>query len=356
MHGAMGDLPSLRELFICRYCLPIDQLAAPNLVHLALDHAGYGQTVTAQTILDMLRRCPLLETLLISYPDTLLPPTAHGHSPVSLPHLRIIEVGVREVRSGLITHLDLPKTIAAGFRALRLSDVCGNITPIVMASIQHVLGRIDIHRITLANVPNHQANVEFLLRFEGLLGSLETHVRGKHSAQLPALFGPQGVIFSHKPRTTEVRELHIVNCSLDDSQELHLLSAALPNVVSISFFNCSGPHTSETLAPSHSLSPPFPHLERVMVLGQESWLEEIVRRRKDLGVRLKTLIIGRKPGDFECDLPEDHAVLRGLVDHLLVGCPVQISEWRAGNEIANAWSTIMAPRHVSPRGNLATVT
>jgi hypothetical protein len=355
MHEVWRGLPFLRELFVCRYSLPIHQLVVPNLVHLALEHIGYKQNVTVQTILDLLCRCPLLETLLISHSDILPPATARNLSPVRLPHLRSIEVGVHEVRSGLIVNLDFPKNIAAGFRALRMPDVWGNITPAVTAAIQHVLGEINIYHITLAIAPNPQGNVELLLRFEGPHASLEINVRGIHPAKFPDLFGPQGVIFSLRPRTEEVRELHIINCCLEDSQELHLLNVAMPNVVSISFFNCSGPHMSELLAPAHPLSPPFPHLERLMVLGPESGLEEIVRRRRrDLDMRLKTLIIGRRPGAFEYNPLEDHTILEGLVGDLWVGCPTQILEWRAGNEIANFWSTVMVPGQVCLRKNLIT--
>lgn len=53
-------------------------------------------------------------------------------------------MGMCEVRSGLITYLDFPQNIAAGFRMMTLSDLYSDIPPPVMASMQHVLGRIEI--------------------------------------------------------------------------------------------------------------------------------------------------------------------------------------------------------------------
>lgn len=47
------------------------------------------------------------------------------------------------------------------------------------------------------------------------------------------------------------------------------------------------------LAPKGTSSPPFPHLERVMVLGLEAGSEEVTGRKKNLGVPLKTLVLGR---------------------------------------------------------------
>ena len=352
IHEVWQDLPCLRNLFISRSPCPIHQLAAPNLIHLALEHTGYGHKTMIQAILDMLRRCPLLETLLLSFSDITLPVSPHEYFPVCLPHLRSIEVGAHEVRSGLITHLDFPKSVTAGLRGMRMSDLWGNIPSTVMATTNYVLRGIDIYRITLSVVPNRLGGVDALVRFEGPRGSLEITTGGIHPTRLPDLFGPQGVLFSHQPRIEDVRELHIIGRFLNDSQELRPLHGAMPNVTSISFLNCSGAHMSELLAPSYLLSPPFPNLEFVVILGPESELEEVAWRMRDLGVRLKTLIIGREPGCFEHGRLKNYTMLEGLADDLWVGCPVQILEWEAGNEIANIWSRVMAPAQVSLRGNL----
>ena len=349
MDGVLQGLSSLRKLFISRYPLLMDQLAAPNLVHLALDRTNYRPHITP--VLNVLRRYPLLETLLLigfftfdSYDPAL------SHSPVCLPHLRSIEVGVHEIRSGLITYLDFPKSITAGFRNMDLAYVWGDIPRAPMAAMQHVLRSVDIYRITLSIALNDLDQVVTLVRFEGSQRSLEMTIGGIFPARLPDLFGPQGILFSHKPRIADVRELHIFDFRFDDYGELRNLNEAMPNVVSISFFNCTGSHMSGLLAPSHRSSPPFPHLERVMVLGSASELEEMAWGMRDLGVRLKTLIIGRRPGDLECDRPEDHTALEGLVNDLRVGCPAEILEWAVGNEIVGIWSTVMPdPEQVSQR-------
>ena len=349
-------LKSLRELLVYRYSLPIDQFTAPNLVHLALHSPGYRQNVTLRIILDMLHQCPLLETLFISYSNILPPAAPRDHPTACLPYLRNLELGAYELRSGLIAHLDFPKNITAGFWAMSQSDVCGDIPPSVKAAVECVLGRIDIYCITLATHRLSRQESEHFLRFEGPQGSLEIHVRITDPAELPDIFGQQGVLFSHKPRIEEVRELQIVGCYIHNSRASYLLNLAMPNVVSISFFGCNGLHMRGLLAPPRPISLPFPHLERVMVLGSEQGLEDMARRRKDLGAQLKSLVIGRALTEFEYNKLEDYTALEGLVDNLWVGCPTQIFEWLATNEIANVWSMVMTPTEVSTGGNLATWT
>ena len=73
----------------------------------------------------------------------------------------------------------------------------------------------------------------------------------------------------------------------------------------------------------------------------------MARNRRDLGVPLKTLILGRDPDGSNHDRLEDYATLGRLVD-LRVGCPVEIVEWGAGNEILDVWSAAGAPSVVSP--------
>ena len=53
-----------------------------------------------------------------------------------------------------------------------------------------------------------------------------------------------------------------------ESRHIH---AAMPNLVSISF-HCEGPCAFGLLTPTDPSSPPFPHLELIMVFGSESGL------------------------------------------------------------------------------------
>jgi len=354
VHDVWQDLPSLRELFVCRYSIPIEKLTAPNLIHLALEHTGSNRNVTIQSVLDMLCGCPLLETLLIIY-SGVWRGTTHDHSPVHLPNLRSLELGPYEVRCGLTTYLRFPSNVAAGFRTLLLNDVCRSVPPAVMAAMQHVLGRVDIRRITLAAPPRPDGKTEFLIRFEGLQGSLEiTAARSArtHAQVRNVLFSQEGVLFSHSPRIDGVRELHIVGCSFEDGQGFYHISTAMPNLASISFFQCKGHNLLGLLAAINPSSPPFPHLERVMVLGQESGLREIAKARRDHDVPLKTLVVGRVPGGFEHDRLEDYTELGQLVDDLRIGCPTEILEWETGNEILNIWSAINVSGPVSPNANI----
>ena len=345
------DLPSLRELFVYRYSIPIDHLVAPNLVHLALEQGGHDPTV--KSTLDMLRGCPLLETLLIVHSSDYADQT-RDHSPVSLLHLRGIELGASEVHSGLMTHLQFPPNVAVGFRELITHSICGEIAPSVMATTQHVLRSVNICRITLAAPPSPHQHL-YLVRFEGPGGSLEITIFSADHGQLEDIFfGQGGVLFSHSPRIENVRELHVVGCPFDDNQRLDHINAAMPNLVSISFFNCFGRYMFGSLltpTPTNPSSPPFPQLESIMVLGQKSGLTEMVKARRDFGVPLKAVVIGRGFKVFEYDHREDYSALEGLVDDLRIGCPTEIVEWGTENEILNIWSASEALGPVSPNVN-----
>ena len=351
MREIWKEFPSLQELFVYRCTIPIDQLTAPNLIYLALEHTVYGQDVTVQSILDMLHGCPLLETLLIANSCTHQNRT-RDHSSVSLPHLRSIELGSGEVHSGLETYLQFPQRVAAGFRMLT-TDARGDVPPATISAIQHMLRRIEVYYITLA-IPSHPQGLLYLrIRFEGLQGSLETTIYCvDHARVRKILFGSRGILSSLSRRIENVRELHIVGCVFEGDQGLDQVSATMPNLVSISFFDCEGPHVFGLLTPTDPSSPPFPHLERVMVLGSELGLGGMAKTRKDCGVPLKTVVIGRRLGGSEHGHQEDYAVLGEFVGDLCIGCPTEIVEWGAESEILDAWSTIKDLGPVSPNGDL----
>ena len=349
MRDFWEDLPSLRELCISGHSGPTDRLTAPILSHLALEHTGPMQGVTVQTILGMLSGCPLLETLLLMYPGHIPPGTARIF--VRLSHLRHIEVGGYEVDSGLITHLDFPPNVMAGFRSMYVDDICGAIPSVVRASMQHVLRNIDISCITLAaNTSYPERGTSLLIRFEKLHGSLEITVYGVRDQMQSkdALFGEEGVLFSRSPRINNVTELHIVGCFFNNGLYLDRMSAAMPNVKSISF-QCDLPYTFGPLTYKNPSTPAFPRLERVMVPVPGPVLEDMVRRRKDQGIPLKTLVIGRDPG-AAYGRQEDYTALGELVDDLQVGCPTEIWNWEAGNQIYNIWSAGNVPGPVSRKG------
>ena len=351
VHEIWQDLPSLRELFLCQYTIPIDHLVAPNLIHLGLEKGEHSATV--KSTLDMLRGCPLLETLLIVHSNDYAD-QARDYSPVFLPHLRSIELGMYEVNSGLITYIQLPQNVAACFRELFTSYMCREITSLAMATIQHALRRVDIHCITLAAPLSPQQHVSRLVRFEGPGGSLEITTDCVDPARLQnTFFSPGGVLSSHSLRIGNVRELHIVGCSFNGDQGLGHISAAMPNLISISLFGCQEPHAFRLLTPTNPSSPPFPRLERVLVLGPGLGLREMAKARRDFCIPLKTLIIGRGPKGTRYDYPGDYSesALGEFVDNLHIGCPTKIVGWGTENEIVNVWSAIEVPGIVSPNGH-----
>ena len=349
--GMWQGFTVLRGLFVMLHSVPIHRLTAPNLVHLALECTGSQQDITVESILDMLRRFPLLGTLLLGYADSIPQVAIHAFSPVRLSHLRSLEVGSCEVHSGLITHLDFPPDLTVGFRLMNPGNLWGQVSNTILYAMRHVLQRIKIRSITLAA---HLWNLDLLIRFEGPHGSLEISTEHAPGGPSPInlLLDPQGVLFSHSPHIKDVTEINFLNCTCytyqHRNQELDYIKIAMPNVDTISLFRCEGDDPLALLTTAGGSSPPFPRLERIMVLGHESRLEEMVRNRRDLGVPLKTLILGRDPEGFNYDRLEDYATLEGLVD-LRVGCPVEIVEWGAGNEILDVWSAAGAPSAVSPK-------
>ena len=346
------DFSSLRELFVCEHTISLGQLVAPNLVHLALEHTGYegGEEFAVQTILNTLRGCPLLETLLLNYAYTIPLDTPRRYSSTHLPHLRSLEVGPYEVHSGLITYLDFPPNATVGFRRIHPRYLGDDIPPAVLASLQHVLQRVDIRCVTLAASGQHG----FLFRFKGQSGSLEITTTFTFDGQEPVdlLLSKEGVLFSHCPFIEGVTELHIVGCYFYVSQGLDHVKVAMPNVHTVSFFNCGGPHVFELLTSENHSPPPFPRLERVMVSEPQPTLEKMALRRVDLGVPLKTLVIGRGPGTSNSDRLEEPTALKGLVDDLRIGSPTEILEWGAENKVLDTWSAPDIPILVNLNGTL----
>jgi len=345
------DFPFLRELFISQHSISAESLSAPNLAHLALE--CIDNTLEVQSILGLLCGCPLLEILLIHCcTRTWSHDQTPDHSPINLPNLRILEFGPHEAT--LMLYLRFPPGVAVGFREIMFNNEHGYFPPAVAAAIQDMVERAGVRRIILAVPTPSKEGSELLIRFDGLGGSLEMttcNVFTREEVQ-GVLFGPGGVLFSHSPHIKNVKELHIVGCFFGDGQEFHHIYTAMPNLVSISFFRCEGHNFLGLLASINSSSPPFSYFERIVILGQESGLREIAKARKDCGIPLKTIIVGRGPSGFEYDRLEDYTELGQLVDDLRIGCPTEMLEWGIENEILNIWSASNAPGPVSPDGNL----
>ena len=344
-HRIWDHLPSVRELLASCHLIQIGKLNAPNLVHLALERTGHRQTVTVRAVLDMLCECPLLETLLLS--NSGLPPSDPlGYSSVCLPRLRSIELGENEVHSGLVTSLQFSRNIAAGFRTIANKCIYTDDLSALITPIQHILGRIDSRSITLTASPDHSYPGIFV-RFEGPGGSLEITTMERYSLQPPhVLLALERMLSFPIPGIENVTELHIVGCSFDRSETFHRVNAAMRSIVCTSFLHCDESQVYRLLTRTHDSLPPFPHLERIMILGHESKLEHMARRRMKLGVPIKTLVLGRECRGFWYTPLKDYTVLRGLVGDLRAGCPTEILEWGTGNDILQIWSPTKVP--VSP--------
>jgi len=76
----------------------------------------------------------------------------------------------------------------------------------------------------------------------------------------------------------------------------------------------------------------------------------MARTRRDRGVPLKTLVVGRLPREY--DHLEDYTAPEEFVDDLRIGCPTEILGWGTGNEVLSVWSAGEVPGPVSPIGKL----
>ena len=109
---------SLRKLPISGFFVLISRITTPSLAHLFLENMiSCSSCTTEQSILDVLRRCSQLETVLVN----ILSGQSHTLqssrcTPVTLPKLRNIELGYGEFEVGPILLLRFPSTVAAGFR------------------------------------------------------------------------------------------------------------------------------------------------------------------------------------------------------------------------------------------------
>ena len=203
-----------------------------------------------------------METLLIAQHVTSQDLT-HDRSPISLPCIRSIKLCAGEVSSWLIINLLFPPNVAVGFRMHCRSDWWTGNPFGDIATIRHVLGMVDIHCVTLAvGSPGLIRDGGLFVRLEWLRGSLEiAYPLETDTAVRDILFGPSGALFSRRPPYIEkARELHIVGCFFEGNLELNYIHAAMPNLVSISFFHYTGPRVFGLLTPTNPLSPPFPHL------------------------------------------------------------------------------------------------
>jgi len=185
------DFLSLRELFISQYSISAESLSAPNLAHLALE--CIDNTLEVQSILGLLRGCPLLETLLIHwYTQTWSHDQTPDHSPINLSNPRILEFGPHEAT--LMLYLRFPPGVAVGFPEIMFSNEHGYFFPAVAATIQDMVERAGGRRIILAVPTPSKEGSELLIRFGGLGGSLEMttcNVFTREEVQ-GVLFGPEG--------------------------------------------------------------------------------------------------------------------------------------------------------------------
>ena len=329
-----GDFTSIRRLSVSGFFVPINQITAPNLIHLSLEMTFSALETGERSALDMLRGCSQLETVLINIfsggGDTL-----QSCTPVTLPKLRSIELGFGETYSGLIVFLRFPPTVAVGFRGISLADSWPH------ESIQHALAPIDIESITLAHI-RHKADLGHgtgdtcLIRFEGAKGSLEIAVVENYDRDP---FGADGLLLSHSPRLDNVKTLRVMDCRISNNT-LATIAAAMPNLVSINFTGHNA-YTS-SLTPTGDSPPLFPHLKHIAGLSPERKLVEMVRAREERGMPLDALVVHHGP---------EHRVVSEELEEFVGGVEVwrcaDLPERWTSNALLGAWETAGYPGPVS---------
>ena len=274
-----GEFRSMRKLSISGFFVLIDRITAPNLIHLSLENTTSTPRITVPFVLNMLRGCLQLETVLISILSDRRRTRAgpHSYNPVTLQKLHSIELGCTEAQAGLVIPLLFPPGVAVGFRGIPANEeTCPR------ESIQHVLATVDIKSVTLAYIQHEDIGDDtYLIRFEGPVGSLEIFTLGGDRDP----FGRDGPLLSHSPRLENVKTLHIMGCYISN-KTFAIIASAMCNLVSINFIG-RNVHAG-SLIPTDSSPALFPHLENVAGLPARE-LARIARARKKHGMSLKSL-------------------------------------------------------------------
>jgi len=324
-----GEFTSLRRLSISGFFVPIRWITAPNLIHLSLESTtSKSSKTTIKSVLDILRGCSQLETILINFLTSW--DTPHGlHTPVTLPKLRCIELGYTEVWCGLVLPLRFPPGVAVGFRGV---SAIGGAWP--CESIWHVLAMINIGAITLAHI-RRTKNIGYgerdtcLIQFGGPKGSLEIILLPMDN-QDP--FGPNGPLLSHSPKLNDVKTLHIMDCHITDDT-LTAIASAMQNLISITF---SGSYVyPKPLTPMGGSPLLFPHLKQIVGLPLEGKLVEMAKARKENGMPLDALDVH--------DHPENKytsrciAELREIIEDVKVWYCANLPECWTSNTLLDAW-------------------
>ena len=314
-----GEFKSLRRLLVSGFTLPIDHIEAPNLIHLALETSYPGSEYTANSILDMLRGCPQLETVLL---NCLVNPTRiqQSYPPITLPNLRSVELGYQEIWAGLVIPLRFPPAVAVAFRGM-----CVAADHMVRESIQHVLAAIDIQSVTLARIVD--GVYEELFRYEGPNGSLEiTTLEGFRS------FGHRELLLSYSQKLDNVKTLRVMNFDIYHDETFAATMSAMNNLISISFVGC--PRFPRPLIPKDGLPVPLPHLKHISGLHPGNSLVELARARKGKGMPLSAVDVNGSPKDVETVYIQE---LREFVEVVKVWRCGRLPERWADNLVLNAW-------------------
>ena len=344
--GVEGGFTLMRKLFVSGCLLPINRITATNLIHLSLEVFHFS-LITAQPVLDLLRGCLLLETVLINIISKAGSRHAlRSRNPVTLPKLHSIELGEFEVRSGLITHLRFPPGVAVGFQ-----DMAFNRATWPCESIQHVLATTNVESVTVSHI-RHSAYTGddfYLLRFEGSEGTLEVTISGSgHRSSCD----PGELLLSHSLRLENVKTLRIMDCFGGDI--LERLGPVMPNLISTQFIGRNLPTSITALTPAMDGSPKFPHLKHIAGLSVGPRLVYLVRSRKQIGVPLSCLDVNDGADNWsvtEYCRREDAlgyiAQLKEMVEDVKVWKCGYLPERWTNNAILDVWEEAGLPGPVS---------
>lgn len=324
-----GEFMSLRRLLVSGFFVPIDKITAPNLIHLCLEGVRFASGTTVPSVLSMLRGCPQLETILISF-LAYMRRIQELYAPVTLPKLRSIELGCSEVYAGLVIPLRFPASVAVGFRGVALLAHSW-----IQESIQHVLEAIDIQSVTLAHIRHDEEERSgdgeiCLIRYEGPRGSLE--IINLEGYGMDPFIGPEGLLLSHSPRLDNVKTLHLMDCRIGGGT-MTTIAPAMNNLISIKF-------TGHNVFPSTLIakkgSPAlFPHLKHIAGLPPGRRLARIARSRKESGMPLISLDVNGNPEDE--DTTKCIAELKMIVGDVKVWQCADLPECWTSNALLDAW-------------------
>lgn len=295
-----GDLPELRRFTVERATFDLTKFRTPNLTHLSLQYTAHGEPVM-DDLLRFLEQTPLLENLVMVAAGPLSDdPRSHDDLDkiVHLPRLNQLELDGRSARSGIISHLSLPRGAGVILRADIILGQDGITEHFLPSSLEHIPMARNVTAINFSITTSDICSIRYI----GPNGTILIK-----ASNAEAIEDIEDDLFSHEAirsfrpiSTTEVEKILIDGFQKYDSQHESFDTPQfaafrkMENLRSITLVDCS----SQLFIAILQVAEPeiiFPLLRKLTIyLSREdsfsaAKLEGLLAMRKERGVPLEAL-------------------------------------------------------------------